>query len=385
MRRIVLHLGPKKTATSTIQAALAGNRANLANAGILYPGTGPNHAIELSARFRDQISEHQRARRLTEDPELSPFSDANLAAFDAEVRGGSWHTLLLSAESLYELDVHELDRLRTWLVQFDATIELAITLRDPVDWAVSAAQQCFKSNADIDGLLTEPTRLHWRRTVERIETVFPGARLHLLCFEDLVADPAGPVAAFLAGIDLAAAVALLAPVRARRNESLSWEAAMMMAALNARRPFFLGDTRNPARTGRELSAFLDLAGQRFDLPEATRHAVYHLSRDDVAWLRERFGIDHYDYPLDRLRPSLAPAGFSPAFMAALGDRLADLANELRITRALLAIERLRARGDAAAAERLRRKSHAKFPAERRFAPRGEDHTSGSPIARTVVT
>ena len=367
LKRAIIHIGPKKTGTSTIQDGLSRNRAALARRGILYPGTSANHNSILLASLCDDPSQHPRLRIRMEDPELSGISEEAQAKFAAEIAETDWHTLILSAETLYELRRPEIRKLQRWLEPLVDRFDIVATARDPVDWAVSSAQQSFKSRDDLDGLLGEPEVPQWQRRIGHWEHVFGRRAVRMLCFEDLVADPDGFTAAFLKAIHLQRMFDRLDLSVPRANESLSWEAAMMMATLNKRRPYFINEQRNIARSGRELSAFLGVAGQRFDLPDETRRRAYDETRDDVAWLGARFGIDRYDYPPDRLPASRSPAGISPEFMAQLGDRLADMANELLINRNLLIIERLRAKGRIDAAEFIRRKSLAKFPADKRFA------------------
>lgn len=366
MRRAIIHIGPKKTATSAIQSRLSRNRGVLASAGILYPGVGPNQATELSAMFCSVEPDHYRARRLSEDPERSVTSAANLARFDHSIWDGDWHTLILSAESMWEWPSEDIQRLAKWLGGFVDHHEILFTLRDPVGWAVSAAQQSCKSGPDANQILCEPLLARWQETTARFEAIFGAGSARALQFEDLVGHPQGPAAAFLDAAGLQHVSPMLEDEGESRNESLSWEAAMMMVALNQRRPFFIDDERNAKRSGAELNAFFGLAGQRFDLPDDIRRTIYEQSRADVAWAQARFGADRYDYPVERLAPGTNPDGVSAEFLTAVGDRLADMANEVRVLRSLLKAERLQAKGDIAGAEQTLRQAAAKFPDDRRI-------------------
>lgn len=372
-RRAIVHIGPRKTATSTIQDGLSENRAILETAGVLYPGTRPNHSNVMAALVLDNPGDSYRARVRTEDPEDALFSKVKLKPFEREIETKDWHTLIISTEFLSDLDRDEIGRLKRWLDRYVDTVRIVYAVRDPIDWAVSVAQQMCKNMSDVDQVLNTPKHANWRRTIERYEAGFGREAMDttLLAFEEMVADPDGPTGAFLKAMGLAELVPSLTQGPAHRNASLSWEAAMMIMALNARRPFFVDGERNPARSGRELSSFVGIGGQKFDLSDAARRRAFEASRGDVAWLRERYGIDRYDYPIEALRPSTAPSGYSPDFMIALGDRLADITNELNVTRSLLRIERLRARGKDDEAERVRRAAQAKFPFDRRLGePRG---------------
>lgn len=371
-RRAILHIGPPKTGTSAIQASLSHNRSVLARFGLLYPGTGRDHSATLLALFRGQAQDYIRARNRTVPSGTSPISAKQFAAVQEQLRGRDWHTLILSTELMYGLKRPVMKQIKQWLDQYVDSYQLVAVVRDPVDWAVSYTQQRFKREGDVDTLLAQPRAMRLQRTFQRWEDVLGAGQHQILAFEDLIADPAGMGAAFLTRLELASAAAALSREVAVRNESLSWEAAMMMAELNTRRPFFVEGKRSGARSGAELGAFTGIRGQRFDLPDATRRQIFDETRADIAWVGERFGITRYDYPAADLRPSSNPAGFSPEFITGVGERMADMANEIRIQRGLLQIAELRLEGRAGEAERVRRRFEATFPAEARFRDEPDD-------------
>lgn len=357
---------PPKTGTSAIQSSLGPNRQTLAAHGILYPGRKRDHSATLLALFGEQSGDYVRVKHRTDTLDMSPMSQKRFAAVEEELRQDNWHTLILSTELMYALKRDAVEQVKAWLDRYVNSYQLVAVMRDPVDWAVSTAQQSFKTRGDVEALLAAPRRMRLQQTFARYEEVFGAGDHQVLEFEELVADPSGPGAAFLKRVALCRAAASLPPTAVARNESLSWEAAMMIAELNRSRPFFVDGKRSAARSGAELSAFLGIKGQRFDLPAAVRRQTYDLSRSDVAWLRERFGIDRYDYPIEDLPPSTNPTGISPEFLTAVGHRLADLANEVRVQRVLLLTAELRTQGREREAERLLRRFRMQFPAEVRF-------------------
>lgn len=365
-RRAILHIGPPKTGTSSIQASLSDSRLALARCGILYPGTFRDHSGALLALFRGGAQNYVRARNRIDTPDASPMSPKRFAAVQEQLRGRDWHTLILSTEMMYGLKPPAMKQIKEWLDQYVDSYHLVAVMRDPIDWAVSYTQQRFKKEADVDAVLADPRTLNLQQTFTRWEDVLGAGHHQILAFEELIADPAGMAAGFLNRLGLADAAAVLSQNVTVQNESLSWEAAMMLAEVNKRRPFFVDGERNPARSGAELSAFVGVRGQRFDLTDAVRRQVFDETREDVAWVRDRFGITRYDYPAADLRPSSNANGISPEFVSALAERMADMANEIRIGQGLLLIAELRLDGRVEAAERMRRRYEAKFPAEARF-------------------
>jgi hypothetical protein len=363
-REAILHIGHKKTGTSFIQHHFHRAARQLRDHGVLYPLREANHSFALSGWFR--LRNAARAPSPLDDYQVAGAE--RLRAFDTELRDGDWQQVLLSAESLSGFSRVELATLRECLSPHVDRIRVVFVIRDPVDWAVSAAQQYLQSRGDIETILTKPTPVQWRGIVARMRAVFGADAVSVLAYEDLAVQRDAFAARFSTAAGLPAAIAplLVSPTRSV-NESLSMEAAIMLGRLNGRVPEAIDGVRNPARSGAEPKIFAGLPGQRFDLPEAARRLAYVESRDDVAFVARRFGIERYDYPIDRLAPSRYSDTVSPAFLDALADRLYELNAQATAGRLLLDSQHLRARGDAVRADALLEQADTRFPSDPRVA------------------
>lgn len=184
---ILLHIGPYKTGTTAIQAALAENRDRLPAQGVSYPGRG-NHEFAPAMAIT-----HGRV-----DPGRSV--EAHLDYWHQMVRG--FHTErprigVLSSEAYSEAKP---ERIATILDELGPTAHVVITLRPLVRIIGSQWQQYLQNNRVfsypdwLEGVLANPepgpptptfwTRHRHDRLVERWLDVVGPERLTLLVVDD---------------------------------------------------------------------------------------------------------------------------------------------------------------------------------------------------------
>lgn len=361
-RHAIVHIGHKKTGTTFIQNHFHANRTALLGAGVIYPFPEPNHSYALSGIFHDDQVEKAPS------PRNRYASDRERArqALNAELRIADWHTMVLSAESLAGFSRGELKNLAGWLADHVDTTQIIFVVRDPVDWAVSVAQQHLKTRGDVEALLNEPEPPRWSRIIARFRETFGMRAVTVLEYEQLAAVREQFAARFALAAGLSMDVAAIVQSDSSAvNESLSMEAALMLGRYNARVPERLGGRRNPARSGFEPKAFVGLPGKKFDLPQAARVRAHAQSREDVAFLAREFGITRYSYPADDVAPSRYSEEVSPEFLEALADRLVRFQAQAMANRLLWDAERLRSRGNEAAAAAALGNAAARFPTDER--------------------
>ncbi|WP_085809314.1 hypothetical protein [Sphingomonas sp. TZW2008] len=363
-REAVVHIGHKKTGTSFIQHHFHRAADALRALGVLYPLREANHSFALSGLFR----RHTAVRAPSPLDGYVAERNAGLLAFERSLGGDDWQTLLLSAEALAGFSIAELTELRGVLVRHVDRVRIVFVIRDPVDWAVSVAQQYLRSRSDIDAVLSQPEPVRWRAIIGRMRHVFGAGAVEVLAYEELAAERDAFAARFAHAAGLPLVIApLLRGERETVNESLSMEAALMLGRLNVRVPEAIDGARNPARSGSEAGIFAGLPGQRFDLPDNARRLAYAESRDDVAFVGRQFGITRYDYPPERLAASRYTEQVSSEFLDALADRLYAFNAEATASRLLLDSQRLRDRGETKRADALLRQAGVRFPEDRRVA------------------
>lgn len=193
-RRLILHIGAHRTATSSLQAFLAANRRQLLQSGILFPFGVQRHDKEMNRLFSGKITADQLAARINSE---------------AEAAGRDVHTVLISDEDICKrADLSPLAQLRRW---FD--VRVVFTLRRQDRWLESWFLQNVKWQWDRDlshcsfaGFLAKRPEFHWiryDRFISGLETLFGRENL-ILNIHEAGQMPEGPAAAFCDGIGLTA-------------------------------------------------------------------------------------------------------------------------------------------------------------------------------------
>ena len=145
----LLHVGPPKTGTTSLQRSAADARESLLRQGVLYPGTRYSHRKAMTP-FTQRHSGWAFG---------TAADDAGWAALAAEVHGAGDRRVFLSSEDLAELPA---DRLPDVLAAVGGEVHVAMTLRSLPALLSSAWSQYLKSGlrADFDtwvtGVLADP-------------------------------------------------------------------------------------------------------------------------------------------------------------------------------------------------------------------------------------
>src|SRR5690606_8281919 len=127
---VVLHIGPHKTGTSAIQAALAAARPELAAFGVAYPGRGVSHNLEA----RSALDIPTRVGKPHPKPDLWP-------AFAREVASQRGR-VVVSSENFDNADPAEAEQIVAALG--GERVHVLVTLRSLPALLPSAYQQTVK-------------------------------------------------------------------------------------------------------------------------------------------------------------------------------------------------------------------------------------------------
>jgi hypothetical protein len=133
-KRLILHIGQPKSATTSIQAFLKNNRKALLQQGYLYPESGLQH-----------LAHHCLGNFFVGSPVdwIKPRNpDKVKVALMAEVEQAACHTVVMSTESLFYPAVDPA-RLHLYFSEFEITIFM--TLRRQDEWLESALRDNIKT------------------------------------------------------------------------------------------------------------------------------------------------------------------------------------------------------------------------------------------------
>ena len=297
-RRLVMHGGFSKTGTTAIQSAFAASRETLLTTqGLLYPGKTENHNALIGTAFFTNPADFilNRTRSNITPARLATEARRGKQMVESQIRKRRPDTVVLSAETFGYLSVAEMARLLDWVSSLAHHVEVAMTIRNPMTYALSMAQQTLKRGRTLTEIHDNPPVSHFAEGIGRAASVFGRQNLHILVYEDLCAAPDGLLGGFVDHLALLTGQARTSFISAARtaNPSLSMPAAMLLDALNRVRPAFVNGQPGPMRTFNENRFLEQIAGPPFTLPLWVLEKIVPPSRQDLAALKLDFSIDPY--------------------------------------------------------------------------------------------
>jgi hypothetical protein len=182
LKRLILHVGPHKTASTYLQYRLLKARAGLTAHGVTYPEFG------ISQFAHHRIVEHLRDNRQA----AGDVTDETISQHLSKLS-----TVILSSEEFIYLNAGQLTRLRSLLPDF--SFEVIFYFRTPVDLLPSHWQELVKHGWDVTLLeylaaFTGWTKVFDTRTmnpvaqVTRLGQVFNAEDIRIICYNNLVAE-----------------------------------------------------------------------------------------------------------------------------------------------------------------------------------------------------
>lgn len=202
LKTVVLHIGPHKTGTTSLQAALRAARDELSSVGVLYPTTG---AGRTDARIRGQhnlawstLGDHRQR------PELGSWSNLR-----TEIDKSDCSHVLISSEAFSRLDREGVESVRKELRGYDVRVVYVVRRHEEIVLSVfgmTAARWNTLSAADFfekyineemtTGQIgtTVRTFLHRPKLEPWIET-FGKDAARILVYDTMLPDYVGSIAA----------------------------------------------------------------------------------------------------------------------------------------------------------------------------------------------
>jgi glycosyl transferase family WbsX/glycosyl transferase family 2 len=333
-KRIFLHVGQHKTGTTSIQGALAAQRDELADCGVLYPETGCPEWADLA--------QHLLPWSVLRRPEALPAlheHKANFAAGDAdrlwerlhaEIASAGADTVVISSEEFDVLDGAEIKAVGARLDRYDVTPVIFLRRTSHVlesnyrtsvihmgyEGDIRAFAQASRSRTDAHGMVCD-----WRSIARDGEAV-------IVSYDEPDAQR-DAVAAFLRAIGL---------------EVLAARTGQPQARLNRSSPAFICEIARFLRQGHMDEASIDQWRREIEqvhLPADSSERYTCLPADleaelDADYAREAGKLTADPETARMLRGSLKPARSreTPATVDSLASALVALGHEIRLHQAL---------------------------------------------------
>lgn len=156
MKRVFVHIGPHKTASTAIQKHFFERRAALRSDGVLYPESCWFHYGQHRLSF---------ALKGMDDPTVGavPDWDFELHALKSEILRSSAGSAFVSSEEFFSADRPAVERLRAGLAEFD--VKIIAFLRRPDALLLSIYNQIIRTienklHQPLNGFVGNPQSLH---------------------------------------------------------------------------------------------------------------------------------------------------------------------------------------------------------------------------------
>lgn len=261
--QILLHVGPHKTGSTTLQRNLHRHRAALAAQGIHY--LGPDGAYRhLYSAFMTDPGRNYRNRN-------SGLTAAQIAARDAQVRDALFARLaqlegsaILSSEFLCKMTPAEFARIRAAL-SAHGDVHCVYFYRELLPWMASNSAQMAKVGRIFQPTGFAPALARLDRIPRSIAQVFGPGHSHFLKFEDAIGQ--GLCNSLLAAFGLPG-FTRLGLCETHENEALSDQAVRAMYLYNLRHPIGSG-RRDP----QEIARLCALPGAKYRLDGLRPHEI----------------------------------------------------------------------------------------------------------------
>jgi hypothetical protein len=315
IKNIFLHIGIHKTATTTIQNTLYIERAKLMEAGVLYPVfkagniSISNHSIPFYSLFNKLPKKYHFnvSHGFTTDEAIQQIHDEYRQQLNSQILGFAGETLVISGEDISLLETDEIQNLKAYLKELthpDVHFKVVMMCRHPVSRFRSALQG---SVCAFGMTIEKAVERHLGRTqlycdlFHAFSEVFGRTQLCLMKYEDAIAHPFGPAAAFLALIDKDLPDKIK-PVRLHDNPTRKYETFVLLNAVNQTCYHTSADELQPERMVELNKLFREMPGQKFMLPQGLSKKVWETLAGDVNWLCQEFSLPEYPCMDEDMKP-----------------------------------------------------------------------------------
>ena len=171
----ILHIGPHKTGSTSIQQSLHRGREILEKYGAYYLNTNSfNHSWLISSAFASRVYKdyHRKVKQGKEIDYDKYDCTTALNILEKNIRGNNHPIFIISAEDIAAFHPNELTKLKKFLdARFDSTLIVGF-VRPPMNFAISYAQQILKSRGTYDDLCLNPPVANYRQYFEKFYSIW---------------------------------------------------------------------------------------------------------------------------------------------------------------------------------------------------------------------
>jgi hypothetical protein len=302
-KEIILHAGPGKTGTTSIQKNCHKYREFLRGYGIVYPAFKlngrqlVNHSDPITGAVCDPPTKYGMGWRQGADDNPEAAKRQLREQWEPLLREPQGDKLILSGESIAEYSDEDMQTLRAELQPYTERLRVVAYIRSPQSSLESILQQRVKGGA----VITKESILGVvKKRYQNLLRNF-GELLEVVNFHQAVQHPHGLVGSFMAlagvpgeeipDLDFSAS-----------NERVSMEAFGLMSALNERYSRRQMAEHGVQREVHDLKVLKNLPGQPFQIEGFADSALDSAIREEGAWLEQQLGFQFPEVKRRELEP-----------------------------------------------------------------------------------
>lgn len=149
-KKIIIHIGPPKTGSTSIQDMLNSNQCQLAQQGFLYPLSGRVseagyymvNRFDRRVKYRSPLNSHRVLAWSLDDRVEGLNADSVWQSLIEEIEASTTHTIILSAEAFAQLSKEKIYRIANYLKAYK--VQIVAYKRDYLSHALSMYTQNVK-------------------------------------------------------------------------------------------------------------------------------------------------------------------------------------------------------------------------------------------------
>ena len=305
-KRIFLHIGMHKTATSSIQSSLYKNISLLKSIkdGYFYSKKWEmNNSIPLYSLFANNPNKyHIHIRNNRTEEEILEFNEIRKNDIIYEINDTLCENFIFSGEDVSFLNKDECIKLKNFLHEhITDKIKVIIFIRHPVSYLASCTQQKIK-----EGTLVEisPEYAQWikdfyKNTITNFIKIFGKKNVFVYKFEAACLHKRGPVGFFMEKIGIPQEFINKIDI-VKTNQGISNNALDLIKAVNGTIPLFKNGKMSEHRTSNDTYYLQNVTGGgNYILPDSIIEEVEQYTANDKKWLKNNFKLNYESELINR--------------------------------------------------------------------------------------
>lgn len=305
IKKVYLHIGMHKTATSSIQATMYHNKELLRKIekGILYPNKwGESHCAPMYSIFTENPeSYHYHIKNRRTKKEIEIFNKRMKDNIIKEINYTKCETLLISGEEISILSTLAVEKIRVFFNEVlpNVDIKIIISTRESSSFISSTFQQATKGGNSLKTYISRLSRfqsLYYDR-IEKFIKFFSKENIIAYKFEDACKHEYGPVGYFLQVLGVKKDEIKNFDIK-KTNEGVSDKAVELIAYINDTIPLITLGKLSKGRYGQDTIALHNIRGKKYKLDKTIIQKIEKQNFRDTLWLKDTLDIDYTNYKLE---------------------------------------------------------------------------------------